>query len=510
MAGKARATVSGLAWLAEIAAVGLWLAMPTPALAQIGFPFFDNRTRYQMPPTFDAPRPPPDFSHAPPPRKAEKKEGADLNTVLVIGDSMADWLAYGLELAFVDTPEIAVVRRHRTHSSLIFQAGRSEQRSRSVDWPAAARDILAKEPASFVVMMIGLADREAIRERAAPTAQSAPKTAAKPAPGGRQDSQEAKPADAARAEPPAESPAAEAARSPAIHEFKSERWVELYSKRIDEMIDALKSKGVPVFWVGLAPLRGMRSTSDMAYLNDLFRARAEKAGITYVDVWDGFVDENGRFASYGPDFEGQTRRLRTSDGVYFTTAGARKLAHFLEREIQRALTHSGPIAIPLPEEPEQQAPTAARPDTPMPRPLAGPVVPLNASLENARAEELLGASSPRQEITDALAGRVLVRGEPVAAPAGRADDFAWPRRAPAPVGMDPVAATTKLPMTPMIAERSAQPALAAAPAGARPGGATRTARAGMNPRPPTRIGPVQPPFEYRRPSFGPFFFFFGR
>jgi len=57
----------------------------------------------------------------------------------------------------------------------------------------------------------------------------------------------------------------------------------------------------------------------------------DKAGIVYVDVWDGFVDEDGRFAQSGPDFEGQTRRLRAGDGVHFTQAGARKLAHFVER-----------------------------------------------------------------------------------------------------------------------------------------------------------------------------------
>jgi hypothetical protein len=50
---------------------------------------------------------------------------------------------------------------------------------------------------------------------------------------------------------------------------------------------------------------------------------ATTAGITYVDVWDGFVDEAGQFLQKGPDFEGQTRQLRSSDGVYFTKAGAR-------------------------------------------------------------------------------------------------------------------------------------------------------------------------------------------
>ena len=56
----------------------------------------------------------------------------------------------------------------------------------------------------------------------------------------------------------------------------------------------------------------------MSYLDELYRERAERAGIIYVDIWDGFVDEEGRYAMQGPDFEGQIRRLRTPDGVYFT------------------------------------------------------------------------------------------------------------------------------------------------------------------------------------------------
>ena len=75
----------------------------------------------------------------------------------------------------------------------------------------------------------------------------------------------------------------------------------------------------------------------MLFLDSLYRDAAGKAGITYVDVWDGFVDEAGRFLQKGPDFEGQIRQLRSYDGVYFTKAGARKLAHYVEREITRLL-----------------------------------------------------------------------------------------------------------------------------------------------------------------------------
>src|SRR6185503_12053925 len=132
--------------------------------------------------------------------------------------------------------------------------------------------------------------------------------------------------------------------------------------------------------VGLPAVRGAKATSDALFLDALYREGAAKAGITYVDVWDGFVDEGGRFLQQGPDFEGQIRRLRAGDGVHFTQAGARKLAHYVEKEIRRAMTPSGPIAIPLPVEPnapDAGKATTAAPDNSVPRPLAGPVMPLN-------------------------------------------------------------------------------------------------------------------------------------
>src|SRR5206468_3448003 len=117
-------------------------------------------------------------------------------------------------------------------------------------------------------------------------------------------------------------------------------------RRIDATIAALKSAGVPVMWVGLPSQRGTKASADSSYLNELYRSRAEKAGIVYVDIWDGFVDEAGRYSAQGPDYEGQIRRLRSG----------------------------------------RAAPAA-----------------------------------------DATASRVLTKGETVAAPTGRADDFSWPR-----------------------------------------------------------------------------------
>jgi uncharacterized protein len=269
-------------------------------------------------------------------------------------------------------------------------------------------------------------------------------------------------------------------------EFHTDAWSEAYSRRIDETIAALKTSGVPVFWVGLPPLRGQRASADIPYLNDLYRGRADKAGIIYIDVWDGFVDEDGRYVQYGPDVEGQTRRLRTADGAYFTQAGAKKLAHYVQREIQRWLTNR-PVALAVPEDPKETkaetakteaAKTEAAKSGPRARPMSGPAVSLTAE-RAVESDDLLGGSS-RQPSNDAIAAKVLVQGEALPAPAGRADDFAWPRRDVAPVGSDPAVAATELPMTPMVAERSS-PAAATTASLAEPSGGAATPAAAPKP-----------------------------
>jgi hypothetical protein len=367
--------------------------------------------------------------------------------VVVMGDAMADWLAYGLEDAFADTPEVSILRKNRTFSGLIKYDPKSD-----LDWWHVARDILGQEKPGYVVMMLGVNDRQNIRERdlqkeaekeqkekeakeakekeakEQKAKEQAQKEAAKDSKDKDQkDAKEQKPADSEKTAENVDSEASPAEqqkqaerpkRNPnGIVEFHSEQWEKIYTKRIDDTIAALKSKNVPVFWVGLPAIRGTKSTADTSYLNNLFRARAQKAGIIFIDVWDGFVDEEGKYASYGPDFEGQQRRLRSNDGVYFTKYGARKLAHYVEREIRRYMASR---IVSLPSQTAVPVPGSGKPSE---RPVAGPVIPL-ALVPSSGDDQLAGGNSRPQG--DPLVQQVLVKGEPVNPQPGRADDFSWP------------------------------------------------------------------------------------
>ena len=72
----------------------------------------------------------------------------------------------------------------------------------------------------------------------------------------------------------------------------------------------------------------------MVTFNGIYREEVEKVGGQFIDIWDGFVDEGGKFVLTGSDINGQQVRLRGSDGINLTKAGKRKLAFYVEKDIR--------------------------------------------------------------------------------------------------------------------------------------------------------------------------------
>src|SRR5438270_3651168 len=193
-----------------------------------------------------------DFSKAPPPEKRENATVPERN-VLVLGDGMADWLAYGLEDAYTEQPDMGVIRKHKTISGLI----KYQPKGDPADWTAAAKGILATEKPDAIVVMLGLNDRVAMREPVTekkdekktdkkddkkdarkPDAKPSDKPAAKPDSADTAAKPDDKPADA-EADDAADNADAPSIVAPersgraanGLHEFRDERWVELYSKK---------------------------------------------------------------------------------------------------------------------------------------------------------------------------------------------------------------------------------------------------------------------------------------
>jgi hypothetical protein len=176
-------------------------------------------------------------------------------------------------------------------------------------------------------------------------------------------------------------------------------------------------------------------TEDMLAFNEMYRATATTSGAEFIDIWDGFIDENGAFVTSGPDINGQSVRLRGGDGINFTSAGKRKLAFYGEKPLAKILGLSAtgvPAGIAaLPEAPID-------PKSPLPVDRTLPMSLDDPALDGGT--ELLGAAPAAD--TRTAAERLLVGAPTAKAATGRADDFSWPPQIAAPAVIQPADQTT--------------------------------------------------------------------
>lgn len=318
-----------------------------------------------------APSPPPP---PPPPREPPPvQKAADAKRVLVIGDFMAGALVKGLTEDYSQDPSIQVIDGTNGSSGLV--------RTDVHNWPAEVPSLVESSKPDAIVVMVGSNDRQPITT---PTASLPP---------------------------------------------GSDGWKAAYSDLVSSFADALKKTGKPALWVGLAPVRSGLMSRDYSTINGILHEQLEGKGLKFIDAWNGFTDENGKFVSTGPDVAGQSVQLRTSDGVNFTHSGQRKLAYFAEQDLNDTLkggapqtADAGPGAAGEGLEPAEQAPRI------------GEMLPLEAveAGGGAALSTTASAASPGSgAATDVVAKRLA--GDPGAiAPSGRADDFTWPAGSRAP------------------------------------------------------------------------------
>lgn len=232
----------------------------------------------------------------------------DIYKLQAYGDVFAEGLLNGLTESLAAETRVQIPRRHRAIQGLTRLDFEEEIKSEE-----ASRD-----PVHIAVVMLGIYDRNHIRV----------------GPGSRERMI-----------------------------LASEEWREEYGRRVDRLIKTLKRRGAAIYWVGLPLMRRYEVNDPVQLMNDIVRERAHLNGIKYIDITAHFADEAGNYSAYGPDVSGRQRLLREADGVLFTWAGNRKLAHFVEQEIKRDLTQAkNDRSIPLAgTEAEQKRISALKP-----------------------------------------------------------------------------------------------------------------------------------------------------
>jgi hypothetical protein len=341
---------------------------PEPQVRTV--PRTETRRRVTKPRSSSASSPAP----APQVQEVEKSENAQI--ILVVGDFTAGGLAQGLEEAFAEVPTIRVESRANGSSGFV--------RDDFYDWPGTIGPIIEEVKPSLVVMMIGSNDRQAMQVNGT------------------------------------------------TEKVRTDAWDKEYVARINRFAKIVQDSGVPMIWVGGPPFRFKSMSADILAFNEFYRTAVEAVGGSFVDIWDGFVDQDGAFVLSGSDINGQTVRLRNSDGINFTKAGKRKLAFYAERQIRQLF---GATAAPLqaglaPEAFSTMRLPPLRSETDLERidpiPLADPELDggltllgdINAPKAGPAADNPLQAKSVRK--------RLVEDGIPPPGKPGRANDFEWP------------------------------------------------------------------------------------
>lgn len=200
--------------------------------------------------------------------------------ILVVGDFLAGGMGRELEKIYSANANVVVVNKTDPSSGLV--------RDDVINWPEYIPTLIEEFKPAAIVALVGMNDRQKLW-----TVQGKP-------------------------------------------EKLSEAWLAEYNNRASKIASIGISQKVPLVWVGLPPVRSGKMNADYLVFNEIYRTKiAAAGGGEYVDIWDGFTNEDGKFVSAGPDINGQIVRLRGSKGINMTRAGRAKLAFFADKALQK-------------------------------------------------------------------------------------------------------------------------------------------------------------------------------
>jgi uncharacterized protein len=191
--------------------------------------------------------------------------------VLVVGDSVATDLGYGLARVLSGKRSFSVKIDARTSTGLA--------RDDYFDWPyQLALDIRSYRPA-IVIALFGGNDMQGFFVRGKPVLYGTPE------------------------------------------------WKVQYRRRVAFVMNEVTKSHRPLVWVGMPIVSSAERSAGYRILNRIYRTEArEHDSVLYVDSWELLTDRRGRYAAYLRAPDGDLERIREADGIHLTAAGSNRLA----------------------------------------------------------------------------------------------------------------------------------------------------------------------------------------
>jgi hypothetical protein len=307
-----------------------------------------------------------------PPPKPQVEKAPNATRLAVFGDSLAIDLSKALERFYAEDPNLVVINQGVSNSGFV--------RVDYFDWDGAIEEQIAADSFDLAVVMIGINDRQQIDINGESYNSLTP------------------------------------------------QWTTTYQARLTDFLGKLRAARKPVIWVGLPPMSKTEYSAAISQISNIQRLASFSGGAEFLDIYERFLGEDGKYSSHGPDVNGQNARMRKDDGIHFSSAGSDKLAFYLSQAIQ-SFYRGGGVTMAVAD------PLLGTEGAAMLRPpyqglgqirlleVAGAVIPISRVPQ--RATDLVTA------VNVPAAGAPFTLEQLVSAPIGRVDAFG--------VGFDPEA-----------------------------------------------------------------------
>ena len=130
--------------------------------------------------------------------------------------------------------------------------------------------------------------------------------------------------------------------------YGSDAWRKVYQERLANYLAMVEEGGARVVWVGLPPMRVPVYDEKIAAINRIaYTVVSQSPQATWWNPAPYVGDDAGRFREFVTLADGQTMRMRSTDGIHLSDEGAGLLSTVLLKWLD-PLRLGRPTALPRP------------------------------------------------------------------------------------------------------------------------------------------------------------------
>ncbi len=116
------------------------------------------------------------------------------------------------------------------------------------------------------------------------------------------------------------------------HRFGSDSWIDIYTYRVNEIINIAKQHQAKILWFEVPPVKKDELNEKIQILNKIYSEEILKNKQIFINT-KLFFSVNDEFSTYIKNENNKSIKMRTDDGIHFTSNGAKEMSKLLLQHI---------------------------------------------------------------------------------------------------------------------------------------------------------------------------------